>query len=71
MPTVGEKVLVTGEVGLYSVEEVDGDKKTAVLRHMRSNVWIKGVEWATMFPWDFFRGQLPVDMKKSIEEDLQ
>jgi hypothetical protein len=68
-PSVGEKVLVTGQVGMFSVEEVDADKKTAVLRNMRSHLLVKGVEWVTMFPWEFFREGLPVGIKKSIEEE--
>lgn len=55
---------------MFSVEEVDADKKTAVLRNLRSNQLVKGVEWVTMFPWELFREGLRVEIKESIEKEL-
>ena len=68
LPLVGDEVVLTGRFdGRFLVEEVDGDKKTAVLRHMRTNNLVKDVAWTIMYPLKHFR--LLAEVITAIEDE--
>ena len=52
VPTVGEEVLVVNDLGVFRVEEVDAEAKTASLRVLRSGILIMHVAWNTIWPLD-------------------
>jgi len=52
VPTNGEEVLVTNHLGIFRVEDIDADAKTASLRVLRSGALMKDVEWSTIWPFD-------------------
>ena len=51
-PRVGEEVLVTDHLGVFLVEEIDCERKTAVLRVLRSNRVMDEVAWDNIWPVD-------------------
>lgn len=51
-PRVGEKVLVTDHLGVFLVEQIDCERKTAVLRVFRSDTIMDQVAWNTIWPVD-------------------
>jgi hypothetical protein len=52
VPKIGEEVLVTDRLGTFRVEEIDVERKTAVLRILRSNAIMQDVAWDTVWPLD-------------------
>jgi hypothetical protein len=77
MPTVGEEALLMNHLGIFLVEEVHVEARTANLRRLESNALIKDVEWSSIWPLDGetrerleqLKAEAPIELLRKMVED--